>query len=68
MFSKNRMSLLYLAGAAALIMGFSVASGANAATSGDWPTYLSNKSRMGFNGCGKADYTFNCPWSPAAVD
>ena len=52
-FSKNRMSLLYLAGAAALIMGFSLASGANAATSGDWPTYLSNKSRTGFNGAEK---------------
>lgn len=43
------MALLYLAGGTALIMGLSLAAGANAATSGNWPTYLNNRSRTGFN-------------------
>lgn len=45
MFSNK--GLLCLAGSAALIMGLSVATGANAATSNNWPIYLSNKGRTG---------------------
>lgn len=50
MFSKNRMGLLSLAGVAALITGLSLSAGASAATSGNWPTYLYNTGRTGFNG------------------
>jgi hypothetical protein len=50
MFSKNRISLLSPAAAAALVMGLSLTVGANAATSGNWSTYLNNRSRTGFNG------------------
>jgi len=49
MFSKNRVLRLCLAGGATLIMGFSLAGGANAATSGNWSTYLNNSSRTGFD-------------------
>lgn len=50
MFSKNRMRLLPLAPAAALVMGLWLTVGANAAASGNWSTYLNNTSRTGFNG------------------
>jgi polyvinyl alcohol dehydrogenase (cytochrome) len=48
MFSKNRVLRLCLAGGAALILGFSLAGGAKAATSTNWSTYLNNSSRTGF--------------------
>ena len=49
MFSKYRMLLLCVASSAALIMGLCSAATADAATSGNWSTYLNNLGRTGFN-------------------
>lgn len=49
MFRRWRRGLLSVAGCATLVAGFSLVPGAGAATSGDWPTYLSTWTRTGFN-------------------
>jgi polyvinyl alcohol dehydrogenase (cytochrome) len=49
MLGKNRSILLYVAGGAAFIACLSFAAPASAASSGDWPTYLDNTGRSGFN-------------------
>ncbi|MGN6793347.1 MAG: outer membrane protein assembly factor BamB family protein, partial [Streptosporangiaceae bacterium] len=49
MFGKKRRIPLHVAGAAAVIASVSLAAPASAATSSDWPTYLDNKARSGFN-------------------
>ena len=49
MFGKKCRILLYVAGGAAFIACLSLAVPASAASSRDWPTYLSDNGRNGFN-------------------
>jgi polyvinyl alcohol dehydrogenase (cytochrome) len=49
MFGKTRRIPLYVAGAAAMIASQSLAAPASAASSSDWPTYLDNRARSGFD-------------------
>lgn len=49
-YSKYQMLLLCITASAALIMSLCSAASANAATSGNWSTYLNNLGRTGFNG------------------
>src|SRR5262249_39913773 len=49
MFGKKHRIPLYVTGVAALIASLSPAVPASAATSSDWPTFLHDKGRSGFN-------------------